>query len=302
MSDIEDNYSVSSNSDEESENNYKKPSIIKNKKVNARPTISDYDDDDDDDENEDIHGGGNDDDDEDDETKLDENQEDDEDDVGNENVVDDEDDDEVIVDDDEDLYEDEEDDEDEDEDDNDDDNDDDETGNKTKSGGAKTTKNKGKQVKSDKKQTTIQLDTQINDYDDDDDDDYQDDNYLQKFDKEITKDYIMDFHPECLNHNYDEIKSLSKVTRDEFNIIIDPLHKTVPFLTKYEKARILGQRAKQIECGAKPLVKVPENIIDSYLIAELELEQKAMPFIIRRPIPSGGSEYWNLKDLEYISF
>jgi len=303
MSDIEDDYSVTigdGDSDGESEN-YKKPNIIKNKKVNARPTISDYDDDDDDDENEDIHGGGNDDDDEDDETKLDENQEDD-DDVGNEIVVDDDDDDENIVvdDEDEDLYED---DEDEDDDDDDDDEeDDDETGNKTMSGGAKTTKNKGKQVKSDKKQTTIQLDTEINDYDDDDDDDYQDDNYLQKFDKEITKDYIMDFHPECLNHNYDEIKALSKVTRDEFNIIIDPLHKTIPFLTKYEKARILGQRSKQIECGAKPLVKVPENIIDSYLIAELELEQKAMPFIIRRPIPSGGSEYWNLKDLEYISF
>jgi DNA-directed RNA polymerase subunit K/omega len=204
----------------------------------------------------------------------------------------------VDDDDDDDLYED----EDDDEADDDEADDDDETGNNNKSGGAKTTKNKGKQVKPNKKQATIQLDTAINDYDDDDDDDYQDDNYLQKFDKEITKDYIMDFHPECLNHNYDEIKALSKVTRDEFNIIIDPLHKTVPFLTKYVTARILGQRAKQIECGAKPLVKVPENIIDGYLIAELELEQKAIPFIIRRPIPSGGSEYWNLKDLEMISF
>jgi DNA-directed RNA polymerase subunit K/omega len=306
MSDNEDDYSVTigdGDSDGESEN-YKKPNIIKNKKVNARPTISDYDDDDDgdDDDNDDIRGGGDDDEDEDDETKLDENQEDD-DEVGNENVVDDDDDDEVVVDDDdEDLYEDDEDEDDDDDNDDDDEEDDDETGNKTMSGGVKTTKNKGKQVKPDKKQATIQLDTQINDYDDDDDDDYQDDNYLQKFDKEITKDYIMDFHPECLNHNYDEIKALSKVTRDEFNIIIDPLHKTIPFLTKYEKARILGQRSKQIECGAKPLVKVPENIIDSYLIAELELEQKAMPFIIRRPIPSGGSEYWNLKDLEYISF
>jgi DNA-directed RNA polymerase subunit K/omega len=306
MSDNEDDYSVTigdGDSDGESEN-YKKPNIIKNKKVNARPTISDYDDDDDgdDDDNDDIRGGGDDDEDEDDETKLDENQEDD-DEVGNENVVDDDDDDEVVVDDDdEDLYEDDEDEDDDDDNDDDDEEDDDETGNKTMSGGVKTTKNKGKQVKPDKKQATIQLDTQINDYDDDDDDDYQDDNYLQKFDKEITKDYIMDFHPECLNHNYDEIKALSKVTRDEFNIIIDPLHKTVPFLTKYEKARILGQRSKQIECGAKPLVKVPENIIDSCLIAELELEQKAMPFIIRRPIPSGGSEYWNLKDLEYISF
>ena len=73
-------------------------------------------------------------------------------------------------------------------------------------------------------------------------------------------------------------------------------------MTKYEKARILGQRAKQIECGAKPLVKVPENIVDGYIIAELELQQKRIPFIIRRPIPGGAFEYWNLKDLEIITF
>jgi DNA-directed RNA polymerase I, II, and III subunit RPABC2 len=139
-------------------------------------------------------------------------------------------------------------------------------------------------------------------YASDDDSEYEDENYLQKFNNEINKNYIMEFHPECISHNYDEIAALSKVTRDDFNIIIDPFHKTVPYLTKYEKTRVLGQRAKQIECGAKPLVKVPENIIDSYIIAELELQQKKIPFIIRRPIPSGGSEYWNLKDLENISF
>jgi|UniRef100_A0A6C0DI32 DNA-directed RNA polymerase I, II, and III subunit RPABC2 len=139
-------------------------------------------------------------------------------------------------------------------------------------------------------------------YESDDDSEYEDEHYLQKFNNEINKNYIMEFHPECISHNYDEIAALSKVTRDDFNIIIDPFHKTVPYLTKYEKTRVLGQRAKQIECGAKPLVKVPENIIDSYIIAELELQQKKIPFIIRRPIPSGGSEYWNLKDLENISF
>ncbi len=146
----------------------------------------------------------------------------------------------------------------------------------------------------------IQIDSQIDDSDNDSDN--EDENYLQKFNSEITKNYITEFHPECYNHNYDEIAALSKVTRDQYNIIIDPLHKTIPYLTKYEKARILGQRAKQIECGAKPLVKVPENIIDSYLIAELELQQKRIPFIIRRPLPNGGSEYWNLKDLEVITF
>ena len=139
---------------------------------------------------------------------------------------------------------------------------------------------------------------------DDDDDDEDNDNelYLQKFDSEITKNYINEFHPECLIHNYDEISKLTVVVRDSNNIIIDALHKTIPFLTKYEKARILGQRAKQIETGARPFVNVPENVIDSYVIAELELQQKRIPFIIRRPIPGGACEYWNLKDLEMISF
>ena len=136
---------------------------------------------------------------------------------------------------------------------------------------------------------------------DDEDEDY-DDSYLQKFDSEVTKNYINDFHPECLIQNYDEITKLTTVVRDSNNIIVDPLHRTIPFLTKYEKARVLGQRAKQIETGAKPFISVPENVIDGYVIAELELQQKRIPFIIRRPIPGGAFEYWNIRDLEMISF
>ena len=139
------------------------------------------------------------------------------------------------------------------------------------------------------------------DYDEDDDDD-DDENYLQKFDNDINKNYILDNHPECLHHNYDEITSLSRIVRDKDNIIIDPLHKTIPILTKFERARILGQRAKQIESGAKPLVKVPDNIIDGYLIAELELREKKIPFVIKRPLPDGSCEYWSVKDLEVIIY
>lgn len=137
---------------------------------------------------------------------------------------------------------------------------------------------------------------------DDEDEDEDDENYLQKFDTEINKSYVSSYHPECMSHNYDEISKLSKIVKDKNGIIIDPFHKTLPFLTKYEKTRILGQRAKQIENGAKPFVKVPDTIIDSYIIAELELQQKRIPFIIRRPLPCGGCEYWNLKDLELITF
>lgn len=144
--------------------------------------------------------------------------------------------------------------------------------------------------------------TQLIIADDDDDEDEYEENYLQKFDNEINRNYIEEFHPECLNHNSDEVAKLSRVIRDENNIIIDPLHRTLPYLTKYEKARVLGQRAKQIETGCKPFVKIPENIIDSYVIAELELREKKIPFIIKRPIPGGAFEYWNLKDLEIINF
>lgn len=138
--------------------------------------------------------------------------------------------------------------------------------------------------------------------DDDTDDDDTGENYLQKFDKEINENYLINFHPECVSHNYDEVIAMSKVIRDENGIIIDDFHRTIPFMTKFEKARILGQRAKQINSGATPFVKVPENVIDGYLIAELELKQKRIPFIIRRPLPNGGSEYWSIKDLEDISF
>ena len=164
-------------------------------------------------------------------------------------------------------------------------------------------KNKdNKKTKSKTTKQTIQINSQYSsDYDsDEDEDDDDDENYLQKFSKEINKQYIEREHPECIFHNYNEISALTKVIRDKNNNIIDPLHRTVPFLTKYEKTRIIGQRAKQINSGAKPFVNVPQHIIDGYIIAELELKQKKIPFIIKRPIPGGGSEYWNVKDLELI--
>jgi DNA-directed RNA polymerase I, II, and III subunit RPABC2 len=163
---------------------------------------------------------------------------------------------------------------------------------------------KNKKTKSKTTKQTIQMNSQYNNYDSDDDgngdDEDDDENYLQKFSKEINKKYIEKEHPECIFHNYNEISALTKVIRDKNNNIIDPLHRTVPFLTKYEKTRIIGQRAKQINSGAKPFVNVPQHIIDGYIIAELELKQKKIPFIIKRPIPGGGSEYWNVKDLELI--
>jgi DNA-directed RNA polymerase I, II, and III subunit RPABC2 len=132
------------------------------------------------------------------------------------------------------------------------------------------------------------------------DDDEDTDSKLKKFDKDLREDYLVNFHPESLIQNYDEIYNLARVVRDANGVVVDSLHRTLPMMTKYEKTRILGQRAKQINDGATPFVKVPEGVIDGYLIAIKELEEKKIPFIIRRPLPNRGSEYWMVEDLEIV--
>lgn len=135
---------------------------------------------------------------------------------------------------------------------------------------------------------------------DEEDDDDNDENYLKKFDDQLQERIIENFHPELKAHNYEEIEALCTIIKDQLGNIIDPFHKTTPILSRYERARILGERAKQINEGAQPFVEVEDNMIDGYLIAEKELEQKKIPFIIQRPLPSGGSEYWRIRDLEIL--
>ena len=161
--------------------------------------------------------------------------------------------------------------------------------------------NEEQQKKPEKKKVDFQkaLNT-ISDDDLSDDDEYYDDKYYEKFDNELKENYIMKYHNNLLQHNYNEIETLSKITgRKMDNTINDSLHRTLPILTKYEKARVLGIRAKQIENGSLPLIEVDNDIIDAYLIAQKELNEK-IPFIIKRPLPNGACEYWKLNDLELI--
>ena len=141
------------------------------------------------------------------------------------------------------------------------------------------------------------------DEDNDDDDDEEDnDENLKKLERDIDNDKILKHHPEIIQNNYDEILALCKIIRNDKGIIVDELHKTYPFITKYEYARIIGMRAKQINNGADPFVKVDREMIDGYTIAQKEMEEKKVPFIIARPLPNGGREYWKVQDLELIHF
>ena len=80
----------------------------------------------------------------------------------------------------------------------------------------------------------------------------------------------------------------------------DVNHTTYPFLTLYEKAAIIGLRANQLSQGARPFITVPAHVTDVRQIARIELEQKRIPSIVKRPLPNGTYEYWRLADLMLI--
>ena len=134
----------------------------------------------------------------------------------------------------------------------------------------------------------------------DEETDEEDNETMKKLEQDINKDILYAHHPEITQINYRELLTLSQVTRNTKGIIVDPLHTTLGFLTRYEKAKILGLRAKQINHGSKPFVNVPTKIMDGHIIAKMELNAQKIPFIIRRPMPNGGSEYWKVKDLKII--
>lgn len=73
---------------------------------------------------------------------------------------------------------------------------------------------------------------------------------------------------------------------------------TRPFLTKYERVRLLSERRKQLILGAKPMIRVDIPISEKE-IANLELNAKVIPLIIIRTLPNGNIEHWKLDELTY---
>lgn len=72
---------------------------------------------------------------------------------------------------------------------------------------------------------------------------------------------------------------------------------TTRFMTKYERARVLGTRAMQLSMNAPPLVNVEPGMIDPLEIAAKELRERKLPLIIRRHLPDGSFEDWPINDL-----
>lgn len=73
---------------------------------------------------------------------------------------------------------------------------------------------------------------------------------------------------------------------------------TKKILFNYERVRLLGERARQLSLGAKPMLKNVDTL-DAKTIAKLELEHKVIPLIILRELPNGRIEKWKVSELKF---
>ncbi|KAG2177478.1 hypothetical protein INT44_007989 [Umbelopsis vinacea] len=71
---------------------------------------------------------------------------------------------------------------------------------------------------------------------------------------------------------------------------------TTPYMTKYERARVLGTRALQISLNAPVMIEL-NGESDPLVIAMKELREKKIPLIVRRFLPDNSYEDWHVKDL-----
>ncbi|KAI9675784.1 MAG: DNA-directed RNA polymerases I II and III subunit RPABC2 [Trizodia sp. TS-e1964] len=78
--------------------------------------------------------------------------------------------------------------------------------------------------------------------------------------------------------------------------VADDKRSTTPYMTKYERARVLGTRALQISMNAPVLVDL-EGETDPLQIAIKELREKKIPLVVRRYLPDGMYEDWTCEEL-----
>jgi len=100
-------------------------------------------------------------------------------------------------------------------------------------------------------------------------------------------------HPEVLPVSRESVVETLKAPRQ-----------TAPFYNKYEFTALVGTRAQQLADGAKPLISIEKmNTSDPQFVrkvAEREIFEKKLPFVIHRRLPDGTSEYWSAMELSVI--
>lgn len=117
----------------------------------------------------------------------------------------------------------------------------------------------------------------------------------QDYEDDLDQDFEQGEEDDENNKNIVEMDAENNV--GDKRKIPDDKRQTGKYLTKYERARILGARALQISRNAPIMVDIEPDEYDPLKIAEKELREKKIPFIIRRYLPDGTYEDWKVSEL-----
>lgn len=141
-------------------------------------------------------------------------------------------------------------------------------------------------------------DIDLNDFDEEEGEEEGDDDDYDNIDEtELKKEIGVDVGDEDLFDCFYDIEH-NEINNIQNNDVPKEDRITMPYLTKYERVRVLGTRAKQISLGAKILVNNVDLTTKSHIeIATIELELGVIPFKIRRPLPNGQVEEWKISEL-----
>lgn len=96
---------------------------------------------------------------------------------------------------------------------------------------------------------------------------------------------------------YDVKDTIDNIKEKTSKLIPRNERKTSQIMTIYEKTRLLGIRTQQIDMGCEPLIDTSKGFTESLQIAEQELKEKKMPLIIRRFLPNGDYEDWEVDEM-----
>lgn len=97
---------------------------------------------------------------------------------------------------------------------------------------------------------------------------------------------------------------VQSVSREDMIEALKQPKTTLPYYTKYEQVTLIGTRAQQLAEGAQPLVSLDGMLTSDsqfvWKVAEKEVNDQKLPFIIHRRLPNGVSEYWSAMELSIM--
>ena len=91
------------------------------------------------------------------------------------------------------------------------------------------------------------------------------------------------------------IIELKKSTTENKTIVTSWIFFTIPLITKFEYSKIKAIRITQLSNNSNPFIETTLSNIEE--IADEEIRQMKLPYIIKRNLPTGDYELWKLSEL-----